>query len=300
MTTDNENTLHLSQLELKSIILSHGWYALKPFHAISNPPYLLIVFDIPDGSGVLEVKANAKTSHITSISGSSEACVTVAKHCLSIDDYDPGWIVNIAEKDSKWKWVVDNRIGRFLRSPSLYEDCCKAILSTNTTWQRTAAMTAQLVNKHGLKIKKFRAFPSPKRLLRSTEGQLRSSIGCGYRAKYLINAAEAALDNPDLFLGCGYKHLTNEEFADRLYQIKGLGHVSVNYISMLYSKPNDFAVDSYVKRRIAELWGRSKVDNRDYLIKRYKRFGSFAPVIFWAELTKHWHDRDSDSSNTEW
>ena len=299
MSKCRKKVLKISQDDLRSIILSHGWYALKPFHAISNPPYLLIVFDIPDGSGVLEVKTNAKNSHVTSISGSPDVCMTVARHCLSLD-YDPCLIIKTAEKDSKWKWVVDNRIGRFLRSPTLYEDCCKAVLSTNTTWQRTATMTAQLVDKHGLKIRNLRAFPSPKRLLRSSEGQLRSSIGCGYRARYLINVAEAALDKPDFFGGVGFKNLTNKEFADRLYQIKGLGHVSVNYISMLYSKPNDFAVDSYVKRRIAELWGRSKVDNLDYLRRRYKRFGSYAPIIFWAELTKHWHNRDSDSSNTEW
>jgi len=225
--------------------------------------------------------------------------MSVMGHCLSLD-FDPMNMFKIAKKHNKWKWIIENHVGRFLRSPSLYEDCCKAILSTNTTWQRTASMTAQLVDKHGLRIRKLKAFPSPKRLLRSTEGQLRSSTGCGYRAKYLINVAEAALDNPDLFLGFGYKNLTNEEFANRLYQIKGLGHVSVNYISMLYSKPIDFAVDSYVRRRIEELWGRSKADNLDYVRRRYKPFGSFAPIVFWAELTKHWHDRDSDSTNTEW
>jgi 3-methyladenine DNA glycosylase/8-oxoguanine DNA glycosylase len=295
----NSKIINLSNLELRAAILSHGWYALKPYRASTKPLSLLTAFDIPEGTGAFEITYAKNKCKMNVIAGTINICAVVAEHCLSLD-FDLCRISEIAKKNDKWTWVVENHVGRFLRSPSLYEDCCKAILSTNTTFQRTAVMTAQLVDKHGLKILNLRAFPSPKRLLRSTEGQLRSSIGCGYRARYLINVAEAALDNPDLFLGFGYKNLTNEEFANRLYKIKGLGHVSVNYISMLYSKPNDFAVDSYVKRRIAELWGRPKVDNLDYLRRRYKRFGSYAPIIFWAELTKHWHNRDSDSSNTEW
>jgi endonuclease III-like uncharacterized protein len=291
--------IDLTPNQLRGIILSHGWFALRPFEGTINPPSLKIVFENPIGRGAFEIKGWNSKTNLRVIEGSPRICQQIANQCLSLQ-IRPENLYALIRAEKQWRWVISNSIGRFLRSPSLFEDCCKAILSTNTTWQRTITMVKTLVLKYGSAIADYKAFPTPQKILKISVSKLSHEIGCGYRARYIHHLSEIAIRHESFFLNIGYEPLSDKEFYNHLIDVKGLGPSSVNYLSMLYWKPSSFVIDSYVRRRCNELWGLSSDQIVPFLKKRYESLGNLGPLMFWFELTKHWHTERKTFFETEW
>lgn len=286
----------LSPAQLRATILSHGWFSLEPFKASIDPPYFMTAFDLPIGKGAFEVFTENGKCSLKVLSGSKKACTQISDNCLSVDVL-PESLYLVGGK--KWQWLEKNNMGRFLRSPSLFEDCCKVIFSTNTTWQRTEIMVQNIVAKFGRRVGKHIAFPLPEKVLELDEETLRSETGCGFRAKYILNLAGRAIADPNIFLGEGWHSFDRDDFHDCLLSIKGVGPASANYLSLVYWKPKGFNVDAYVQRRCKERWGIEADGIQNFLSKRYALFKQNAPIVFWFDITKHWHSR-KDTSNMEW
>jgi len=286
----------LSPAQLRATILSHGWFSLEPVKASIDPPYFTTAFDLPIGRGAFEVSVRNGACKLKVLTGSKKACAQVANNCLSVDVV-PDSLYSVGGK--KWQWLEKNSMGRFLRSPSLFEDCCKVICSTNTTWQRTETMVQNMVVKFGRTVGKNIAFPTPENILGLDERTLRAETGCGFRAKYILNLAMKAVDDPSMFSGDGGKALGIDSFYSLLTSVKGIGPASANYLSLVYWKPKGFNIDAYVQRRCRERWGIEEEEIQDFLIKRYAPFKQNAPIVFWFDITKHWHLR-KDTSNMEW
>lgn len=283
--------IRITGKQFKSVLLSHGWFALKPFQVNVYPPSLVVPFDLPIGSGVLKVKGDRARSTLHALHGKLENCALVSNHCLSLEVNLDGLYDLIDPADEEWGWLPLLRMGRFLRSPSLFEDCCKIILSTNTTWKRTVKMVNELVIRYGRRIGKYQAFPRPETLLDVPEQELRAVTGCGFRARYLYALAEIASNEKGIFLCDEWKSLSDRSFYETLVSVKGIGSASANYISLLYWKPQGFNIDAYVARRCKELWGIGDHRIEPYLRKRYRKFKAFAPIVLWFDITRHWHSR---------
>lgn len=289
-----------SETELRSIVLSHGWYALPPFCASIYPVSLSVAFDGFSGRGSFRIITKENKCYIILQEGNIELCKHVAGVCLS-QDVDTTDLYNlIGSKIGEWKWITTRRAGKFLRSPSLFEDCCKAILTTNTTWDRTIRMVERLVDNCGEAIGLGRAFPLPHAIMDLTQDKIRSATGCGYRASYIIDLCRKALSLHDIFLSDGWKRMSNEDFYACLVNIKGIGESTANYLAMVYWKPHGFVMDAYVRRRCYEIWGVSERNLHSFLNTRYGQFEEVAPVIMWFDLTKHWRHVKRTAPNTVW
>ncbi|MFC1588040.1 hypothetical protein ACFL54_07010 [Planctomycetota bacterium] len=293
-----KSTIELSEIELRSIILSHGWYTLKPFQANSHPPSITVAYSLPTSSGVLTINGGKSKCFSEITSSNKKEGRLILSNILSLDISKPLHNEKVCNT-KKWNWIKERKLGRMLRSPTLFEDCFKAICATNTTWKRTVGMVASTIAKYGENIGETKAFPLPKILLRINEKDLKTNTSCGFRARYFKHLCKIASQNEDIFLYDGWKSLSSSAFLTLLNQIKGIGPVSVGYISRLYGKPCGYAIDSYVIRRCRDLWKISRSEIEQFAIKRYKRFGEQSPLAFWFELTKHWYDVEVDSSNEE-
>lgn len=293
-------TLDLTSSQLRALILSHGWYTLDPFIAQTNPPKVSIAFDLPIGSGLLEVKGGGSSCKLTVINGSLRNCFIVATNCLSLDVNISEFHVLASKGGEKWTWIIENHMGKFLRSPSLFEDCVKVLTTTNTTWGRTAKMVNNLTRFCGKRVGDRNAFPAPDKILSHSETTLRKEVGCGFRAKYLLKIAEKALRADNIFLDFGWRELNKHDFYKLIVSLPGIGDVSANYLSLIYSMPFGFNIDAYVKRRCMELWGIPHGQIHEKCTERYGRFGVYAPLVLWLELTRHWHSRESYSDNNVW
>ena len=96
-----------------------------------------------------------------------------------------------AAGEPKLAHVPAGAYGRILRSPTLFEDTVKTILTTNTAWSGTKRMNQALVDLYGEPLTADparRAFPTPARLAEVPAEELRAA-GLGYRAPYINELA---------------------------------------------------------------------------------------------------------------
>ena len=277
--------LPLSPTEFRSTLFSHGWAWLDPLVVDRDGPRLTVPFDLPSGIGVVMVRADGGRCLLSPIRGGRKACERVASTVLSLD-------LDLAELHSKatgrWSWLAEMGMGRFLRSPSLFEDCCKALFATNTRWNRTDSMTAAAVSL-GEEVGKLQAFPKPERLLELDDAEMRGRLGCGFRARYLKALCERASDAADLYLGNGWRALSPTELRAELGGLLGFRPSSVEYLARMYCQGENHHYDSWVFRRCEELWGVTGDEVDEFVRKRYRRFGSMGPTVMWLVLTREWH-----------
>jgi len=187
--------LKITTEELKAIIFSHGWYALKPIIISDDLKEVIIPYELKNDLGFISIVNNGGYSY--HIQGNISIGENILMKCLSLDT-QLNKIYKLIEDYLSHKWIIDKRLGRFLKSPSLFEDCCKIILSTNTTWNRTVKMVEELVNNYGKCITdSIYAFPTPMTIFNTSDEELRKKTGCGFRSRYLLNLAEAALSKDE-------------------------------------------------------------------------------------------------------
>jgi len=286
--------------EFRATIMSHGYFWLRPVIGTENPPSILIPYDLRGRVGCAMITTSEKNVHLEHLSGTEGDALGIATLCLSLDD-DLKKFKKIARTSDDWKWLLDEKKGRFLRSPSLFEDCLKAIFTININWKRSQQMARDVVSKFGLDTKidyndeTVRACPTPERLAELDVDELKSEINCGFRAKFIHSLCDTAIENPDVYSGYGWNALSADEFCDEIGSVSGMGPMSVAYVSRLYGKTNSYHMDSFVVRRCAELWGIKESRIEKHVKRRYGDFGDLGPAVFWFELTRHWHYSDEEA-----
>ncbi len=74
---------------------------------------------------------------------------------------------SVALAEPKLARMVERQAGRVLRSPTLFEDVIRTILTTNTLWKHTLRMCRELTTRYGDATScdpDLHAFPTPERL----------------------------------------------------------------------------------------------------------------------------------------
>ena len=98
-------------------------------------------------------------------------------------DQDLSAFYAAAQHEPKLAHVAERAQGRLLRSPTLFEDVVKTILTTNTTWSGTIRMVQALVDLFGDSLSAEpvrRAFPLPKSIAQADVETLRQEARLGY------------------------------------------------------------------------------------------------------------------------
>ncbi len=300
--------LAITPVELKTILTSHGWFDLAPFEMPNDRSSISRAFTVQQGDGHFCVFVKDGKCLVDILSGEDSVVMPVVRKCLSLD-------INVSElystlaDNAKYDWIAEKKFGRYLRSPTLFEDCFKIMATANINWNSTKSMIKKTVDNFGSTVNGVKAFPLPDQLVQVSENDLKSATRCGYRADSFLDLCRNALDNSDLYLGDAWKHMTAEEFKSELIKVKGLGEICVSYLGRFYGKPLDYTIDSWVVKRCDELWnlnfrktnkkGRSSPDLKrygDWANSYYKRFSPYGPSIFWFEITRYWHQKEDYSA----
>ncbi|MCM3760589.1 hypothetical protein M3212_07280 [Alkalihalobacillus oceani] len=173
--------------------------------------------------------------------------------------------------------------GRLLRSPTLFEDVVKVILTTNTRWGQTINMARNLVDQLGdtlpVNQQEYKIFPEPERILEAGEAFLKEQIRVGYRSTYIIDAAEKALD-PAFDL----ESLTSStDGLAKLLDIKGVGPYAFNTLSMILGKYDSLPVDSDYKAHVMmKYFNGEKVKGRK-MESVYEKWGAYKFLAYWYD-----------------
>jgi N-glycosylase/DNA lyase len=177
-----------------------------------------------------------------------------------------------------------------MRSPSVFEDLVKTICTTNCAWSATVRMISALVDELGTVAAgagERRAFPEAAVVAGAGDTFFRDVARAGYRGPYLRvladDVASGRLDLEEL----RDPALPDEEVADRLLQIAGVGPYAMAHMMMLLGRYRRLILDSWTRPKYRRVTGRSRITDKG-IERAFRRYRQFAGLAFWLTLTEDW------------
>jgi 3-methyladenine DNA glycosylase/8-oxoguanine DNA glycosylase len=203
---------------------------------------------------------------------------------LGLDqDFTPFY--ELARQEPKLAHAAGGAKGRILRSPTVFEDVVKTILTTNTTWSGTIRMNKALVELYGAPLPDDparKAFPTAERLAAVDGQELRAAAGLGYRGPYVAGLAQAiaagALDLEALKTA----DLSSQELRKRLLGIKGVGDYAAANLLMLLGHYDYLPVDSWALRLVSHEWHGGRPISRSEVEAAFESWGRWKGLAFWV------------------
>lgn len=287
--------------ELDVVLRGHGWVGLAPHEYAREAGRLHTTLDLAslascpsravvdleawqsrDDRLELRVRARRRLSRRT-----LEQLRAALRRTLALDrELEPFW--RRCAEVPRLAWVGERGAGRLMRSPTLFEDLLKLLFTTNCAWSNTLSMvtrTTEALGRRGPSGR--RAFPSAAACAREPESFWREQVRVGYRAPHCKELAEgfaageldARLDDPSL---------PTAELRRRLLALPGFGPYAAGQALRLLGRFDDLALDSWVRKRAAELHELATGDDRA-IAERYAEFEEYAGLALWMDVTRPWH-----------
>jgi len=211
---------------------------------------------------------------------------------LNLDEDLSGFYALVAE-DPDLAWAARGA-GRMLRTPTVFEAVVKTVCTTNCTWSATIRMVTALVENLGEPAAAggARAFPTPEAMAAADDDFYRAVVRAGYRGAYLraiaAGVAGGAIELEEL--GDPANDVTDEEVAQRLLALPGIGPYGTAHMMMLLGRHSRLILDSWTRPKYAKVKGRKATDSQ--IERRFRRYGRYAGLAFWLYLTRDWVAED--------
>ncbi len=294
----------------RAVADSHGWRQLAPFSGDADGlSYIarlstgrvtvLHLAAAPDGAQIESADALAE--------GEQAEIATMAGWMLALDQ-DLSAFYAAAQHEPKLAQVAERAQGRLLRSPTLFEDVVKTILTTNTTWSGTIRMVQALVDLFGAQLDDVssgplegpssspldelasgplpaepvrRAFPLPKSIAQTDVETLRRDARLGYRAPYVLELARR-IDSGTLDLeALKTAELPTDELRKRLRAIKGVGPYAVANLLMLLGHYDAIPIDSWALTLVSKEWHGGAAIGPAEVEAAFAHWGQFKGLAYW-------------------
>ena len=155
------------------------------------------------------------------------------------------------------------------------------IISQRRSMAAIRCAVAKIVKMFGDERDDFVHFPSPETLARASSADVRA-CGVGYRAEYIIDAAQKVLSGEISISEC--EKLSDEDLFLKLCEIKGVGEKVANCIMLFgFGRTSRAPVDVWIKRVIDEAFN-GKNPFPDYgdvagIVQQY--------MFYWKTQHKH-------------
>lgn len=273
---------------LTAVIRSHGWVQLAPFSSDEQRQVLTYISHL-DSDGVVQLRIS-ETDVGVEVSVESPLDYTQLPEIsnqvtwmLGLDQ-DLSEFYRAALDEPKLAHIEGQGRGRILRSPTLFEDTVKTILTTNTAWSGTIRMAEALVSQFGapLPTEPSRcAFPSPERLAASDEETLRNQARLGYRASYVLSLARNVASGELDLEGFRNSTLSTTELRKQLLAIKGVGDYAAANLLILLGRYDFVPVDSWALRVVSHEWYDGRPIGRQEVEAAFEPWGAFKGLAYW-------------------
>ncbi|HLT38607.1 MAG TPA: Fe-S cluster assembly protein HesB, partial [Enhygromyxa sp.] len=190
------------------------------------------------------------------------------------------------------RWVGERGAGRLMRSPTLFEDLLKLLMTTNCAWSNTKSMVARTTEALGRRGPTgSSAFPSAATCAAVSEQFWRDEVRAGYRAPHCRALAEGFASGSLTTERFCDPELSTDELRARLLALPGFGPYAAGQALRLLGRYDDLALDSWVRKRAAELHNLQAGDDKA-IARRYAEFEDFAGLALWMDVTAEWHIGD--------
>jgi 3-methyladenine DNA glycosylase/8-oxoguanine DNA glycosylase len=281
-----------------SAVRSHGWAQLAPFVWDEGNQVLGYILRLSSGRVIaLRLSAAPGGANVQTgvdLTPAEQGELAAAVTWMLALDQDFSAFYALAAQEPKLQSMVAGARGRVLRSPTLFEDVVRTILTTNTLWAATKRMCLNLVEQFGDPLEgdpgdEFapllhplrRAFPTPERLATTDESTLRAQTRLGYRAPYILelarNVASGLLDLEAL----KHSDLTTPELRKRLLAIKGIGGYAVAVLLMILGRYDSIPVDSWALKSVSNEWYGGGPVGKAEVEAAFERWGEWKGLAYW-------------------
>jgi 3-methyladenine DNA glycosylase/8-oxoguanine DNA glycosylase len=271
-------------------VKDHGWWMLAPNHwneernlysrtiKLSNQKNVAVSISYHD----THLKVNVENN----ISLSEDDKEEIKQHITWIFRLEENFeaFYTMAQEHEELLRLQEEKRGRLLRSPTLFEDVTKVILTTNTSWQQTMNMANNLVEGLGETIltkdeHKLKTFPSAKKVLEAGEDYLKEQVRVGYRSSYLIDVAQKTLD-PSFDLE-SFKN--PEKDLGEIKTIKGIGPYAYSTLSMLLGQYKTLPIDSVYRERVTNRYFDGVKPSKKKLESVYDKWEDYKHLAYWFD-----------------
>ena len=270
-----------------SVVNSHGWRQLAPFSYDENTKRLTYVLRLSSGRVVeleLQDGGDGVIAETEKLNKTEQKEVEDDITWMFGLDMDFSLFYAASRGEPKLARVKKRALGRVLRSPTLFEDVIKTILTTNTLWAATKNMTLKLVNEFGEPLPKDparKSFPKPEAIAASSPDVLKEKIRVGYRAPAIhqlaIRVASGQFDPESLKTS----DLSTLALRKELLTINGVGPYAAANLLMILGRHDFIPIDSSSLKVVSYEWyGGGPVTAKE-IEKRFEKWGEFKGIAFW-------------------
>ena len=270
-----------------SVVHSHGWVQLAPF-AFDETTATLSYTDRLSNGRVLTYQITEHENGITLTTGKltkkEQDEVTQRITWMLGLDLDFSDFYAASKREPKLLQAEKLVRGRMLRSPTLFEDVLKTILTTNTLWSATIRMNLNL-------IREFRPapdgeteprpFPSPAEIAASNPEVLKEAVRVGYRAESIhelaVRVASGELDIESLKIS----KLPTLELRKELLKIKGVGPYAAANLLLILGRGDFIPVDSWALKLVSHEWYDGEPVTPKQVEEHFEKWGQFKGLAYW-------------------
>ena len=281
----------------KKTIYSHGWCELSPFSLDEDNWCLSYVFSGRDFKRPVSAKISETDKKIKiELSDkrlnkkAKQKVLRDVKHILCFDE-DLSKFHQMAKNEEGFSWIAKKKVGRLLRSSTVFEDLVKTICTTNCSWGLTKNMVTNLVEKLGeTGGNGKKAFPTAEAMAGVDATFYRDEIRTGYRSPYFVELAESVAIgkvNPEEWLE---KDLPTTELKKEMKKIKGVGDYAAENLLKLVGRYDGLALDSFLRSEFYNKHNNGKACSDKKIMKFYEKFGEFCGLAIWFDMSKRWLD----------
>lgn len=270
---------------------SHGWCRLAPFAWDDEHQELTRIEQLESGPVVRLRMAGAKGGVAVEV----ESAVEFTEADLAQVREKVSWMLRLDEDFSEFHalcrteaalaQVVEKKQGRLLRSPTLFEDVVKTILTTNTTWSQTKGMVARLVEMLSQPFSLDPAahvFPTPAQIAPVDEEFLTQQVRLGYRSSYVLELARRVASGELDLESWKHTDMETDKLRRQLKALKGVGDYAAANLLMLLGRYDCLAVDSWARKVIGQRFfpGKERVSDRE-IAAVFDRWEKWKFLAYW-------------------
>jgi len=272
---------------LPAVVHSHGWIQMSPF-GVTSDHGLSYVIRLSSGKVLLfEVHPSGPdlrvdTTELLTPGEQNDLRSTIAwMLCL---DHDFSEFYVLASAEPKLTKMVERKAGKVLRSPTLFEDVIRTLLTTNTLWKHTLRMCRELTTRYGEPLPcdpDQHAFPTAQRLSLVEESTLREGCRMGYRAPYVTELSRRVASGELDLEAIKSSSLSTPELRKELMTIKGVGGYAAANLLMLLGRYDYVPVDSWALKVVStEFFGGDKITPKQVL-STFECWGKWQGLAYW-------------------
>lgn len=278
-----------SDFNLAAVVGSHGWIQMPPFAETQDHGLSYVIrlntgkvtrFEVhaPNGGSTLQVSTTERLE-----AGEELELTGIITWMLALEQ-DLSEFYAMASGEPSLAKMVGRNAGRVLRSPTLFEDVVRTILTTNTLWRHTLRMCRELTTRYGETSQcedQLHAFPTPQRLAEVGEADLVELCRMGYRASYVDTLARRVASGELDLEALKSSPLSTPDLRKELMTIKGVGGYAAANLLMLIGRYDFVPVDSWALKMISnEFYGGEKVTPKQVLFT-FEKWGKWQGLAYY-------------------